>query len=256
MTELPHHDGSQVDAADLFFAEPHAGIGVPRSRATTLRGEPPSAFRRLLSLWIPSARHVCTYVGEEGVSRHTSRGSNVVDEVVRFADVAELRITREARPVRQLSGVGRARYSFHDASGLELLTVVAPPSVVSKDPMMPASPSVEASFGDAAERAYSEHVVARYDAELQASGSIRFVFGPRELILVGPGFLELDVGGTKAHLDATEVRSVRVTRGMLEIRSGAAGDVAMGIFRVRLEDTRGIHAFAVVLQRLAGIAMS
>jgi hypothetical protein len=30
----------------------------------------------------------------------------------------------------------------------------------------------------------------------------------------------------------------------------------MGIFRVRLEDTRSVHAFAVVLQQLVGVAMS
>ena len=81
------------------------------------------------------------------------------------------------------------------------------------------------------------------------------MLGPREVVELGPGFLELEASGTRARLDATEIRSVRVTRGMLEIRTGAAGE-AMGIFRLRLVDTRSIHAFAVVLQQLVGVAMS
>lgn len=248
MSDAPHHDGTPVDASEFFFAEPSDAIGTVLSRASTLRGERPGVFVRLASLWLRSARHVCTYVGKDGISRHSLRGTRVLDEEVLFASVAELRVTREARAVHQLHGVGRASYSAHDAAGQELLAVRARASEL--------GPSPEACFGDAVERAYSEHVVARYDAELQAHGRIRFVLGPRETIELGPGFLELEAGGTRARLDATEIRTVRVTRGMLEIRSGVAGDAAMGIFRVRLEDTRSIHAFAVVLQQLVGVAMS
>lgn len=251
--DAPHHDGTPVDATDVYFSAPAAAVGVLRSRCTTLRGESPGRLVRVASLWLPAARHVCTYVGSDGLSRHSMRGSRIVDEEVRFADVAELRITREPRPIGRVSGVGRARYSLHDAAGAELLLIDAPASFVGPSGTVP---SAEASFGDAAERAYSEHVVARYDADLQAHGRVRFVLGPREVIWLGPGFLELEAGGTRARLDATEIRSVRVTRGMLEIRSGAAGDAAMGIFRVRLEDTRSVHAFAVVLQQLVGVAMS
>lgn len=252
MSEVPRHDGTPADPEDVFFAPPPAAIGSLRSRATTLRRPSPSAVRRFASRWLPMARDVCTYVGSEGVSRHAFRGARIVDEIIVFSEVAELRITREARALRQLNGVGRARYALRDGVGRELLVVDAAPSV---DGPSGVAPSAGASFGDAAERAFSEHVVARYDAELIAHGRIRFVLGPREVIELGPGFLELEASGTRARLDATEIRSVRVTRGMLEIRTGAAGE-AMGIFRLRLVDTRSVHAFAVVLQQLVGVAMS
>jgi hypothetical protein len=253
LREVPRHDGAPTDTADVFFAQPSAALGALRSRATTLRGESPGGLARFASRWLPAARPVCTYVGSEGVSRHSLCGSRVLDEEVRFADVSELRITREPRGVGQQNGVGRARYSLHDATGKELLVVQAP-ATTGRDGV--ALPTEEASFGDAIERAYSEHVVARFDADLRANGRIRFALGARSVVWLGPGFLELETGGTRARLDATEIRSVRVTRGMLEIRSGAAGDAAMGIFRVRLDDTRSVHAFAVVLQQLVGVAMS
>jgi len=252
LSDAPRHDGTPADPEDVFFAAPPTAIGPLRSRDTTLRRPSPSVLRRLASPWLPMARDVCSYVGSEGVSRHTLRGARVVDEIIAFSDVAELRITREARAIRQLHGVGRARYALRDFDGGELLVVDAAPSVDGPSGVVP---SAGAIFGDAAERAFSEHVVARYDAELVARGRIRFVLGPREVIELGPGFLELEASGTRARLDATEIRSVRVTRGMLEIRSGAAGE-AMGIFRLRLVDTRSVHAFAVVLQQLVGVAMS
>ena len=248
MDGVAHHDGTPVDPEERFFAPPPAAVGSLRSRASSLRGPLPDGLAGLASRWLPALQHTNSYVGVEGVSRHTLRGAAIVDELVRFADVAELRVTRGARPTGWTRGTGAVRHAFCDGQGRECFVIEAPAD--------PEGPGVVATFGDAAERAYSEHVVARYDAELRARGRIRFVLGPREVLEIGAGFLELEAGGRRARLDASEIRSVRITRGLLELRSGEAGSAAMGIFRVRLADTHQVHALAVVMQQLLGVAMS
>ncbi len=248
MDAVPHHDGTPVDPEARFFAAPPDALGALRSRASSLRGPLPDGLARLGSRWVSSLQHTNSYVGAGGVSRHTLRGGAVVDEVVRFSDVGELRVTRGARPTGWTHGTGAVRHVFCDVQGRDRFVIDAPAD--------PDGTSVVATFGDAAERAYSEHVVARYDAELTARGRVRFVLGPREVVEVGPGFLELEAGGRRARLDASEIRTVRITRGLLEIRSGEAGSAALGIFRVRLADTHQVHALAVVLQQLLGVAMS
>jgi hypothetical protein len=248
MDDVAHHDGSPVGPDERFFAAPPAALGALQSRASSLRGPLPEGLAGLVSRWLAALQHTNSYVGVEGISRHTLRGGVVADEVVLFAEVGELRVTRDPRPTSWTRGTGAVRHAFCDARGAERFVIDAPAD--------PEGPGVVATFGDAAERAYSEHVVARFDAELRARGRIRFVLGPREVIEIGAGFLELEASGRRARLDASEIRSVRITRGLLELRSGEAGSAAVGIFRVRLADTHQVHALAVVMQQLLGVAMS
>jgi hypothetical protein len=271
----PGHEGRPPpDDAD-FFAEPPPEIGPLRSRATTARrparARRPGAdahgaasgaeagdslalpvgerLRRALSALLPRLRARCTYVGELGVSVHERRGARLVATVVRFADVAELRVTRD------LLGVGpaartRARHSFHDARGAELLAVDS----VSR-PGGERTPDDPALFAEAAERAYADHVLARHEAELRARGKVRFVLGPRDVLEIGPGFVEVESAGRHARIDAAELRGVSVSRGALEIRSGHGG-ASVGIFRLRLDDPRAVHGLAVLLQHLVGVAVA
>jgi hypothetical protein len=262
---VPGHDGRPPPEDADFFADPPAELGALRSRATSARRAVPAArpgdepravdalrvverLRRALSAYLPVGRARCTYVGEAGVSVHERRGSRILTKVVLFADLAEVRVTRT------LLGVGpaartRVRHTFHAWGGGELLAVdsISLPGGT-RDPDDPAL------FAEAAERAFTESVLARYEAELRARGKVRFALGPREVLEVGAGFVELESAGRRARIDASELRGVAVSRGALVIRSGL-DDVSVGMFRLRMEDPRAVHALAVLLQQLVGVAV-
>jgi hypothetical protein len=196
------------------------------------------------------ARPACTYVGRDGVARYV-RGfrAKVTTEVVRFADVTELRVTRDL-PVPGSRARGRATWSFFAQGDSPALVIDATPRDGKLSP-----PGDPYWFGVAAERAYSEHVMRVHEDELRTHGHVRFALSPVDVVLVGAGFVQLESKGTHARFDASDVRVVEVLRGHLVIKTGEAGSRALGIYRMRIDDPRAVHALAVVLQELVGVRM-
>lgn len=220
--------------------EPDPTIGPIAFHASTF-GAARSLFRSA----------VCTYVGRDGIARYT-RGlrGKVRAEVVLFADVRELRVTHDAPPPGAHAR-RRSTWAFHTTDvAAAALAIEARPRA---DEVAP--PEAPFWFGAAAERAYSEHVLARHEDELAAHGRIRFALSPRDVVAVGAGFLELEQHGARARFDATEVRLVEVLRGHLVVKTGESGSAALGIHRLKIEDPRAVHALAIVLQELAGLRM-
>ena len=258
LVDITSHDGSPSLDASLFFDEPDSLIGEVVSRALTLPVESVAVAGAQVSLAFVPVRvrewgglaAACTFVGREGLQRTRRVYGRLRREIIRFDDVAELRVVRDRVGLTLVS-----KYIFVDLKEADGFVIES-----REGPDSPRNAAHSGVFAEACERVYVEHVFRRHEAELHAHGSVRFSFNARDAVQLGPGFIEVHTSGRVVKLDASMVRRIALSRGVLEIWSGAADaetGASQGIYRIRLDEPRHyVHRFAVLLQQLVGINLS
>ncbi len=248
---VTQHNGDAMPTDLVFFAPPPPEIGEVVTARSTLnaRKRPMAALSRLLlggflgslayvglsflgvdvvwqvmafagivalTWWLTGFKHQVTYVGKEGAAWLTCRGQMdriVKSEVFRFDEAAELRTGQTRQYTNGVYSGTSYNFSWTDASGRKRFKLSGtyhgekkPPKA--KDPF---------HFAQAAERAWSLHLLARAQDELDKNGALHFPLGA-DWIAVGPGFLVLCRKGRQERWDHDEIGGITINDGTLKIK--------------------------------------
>jgi hypothetical protein len=202
------------------------------------------------------AQYHCTYVGEAGVARFTLRGSRARPpraEVLLFQHAVEL---RSGETKQYLNGVYTGTVytkTWTDAAGRRLLHLSggyfdgfgAP---ASNNPIY---------FCEAAELAWSHHLLQTLPAQLQQFGFLHFNVGPGQGVRVGPGFFEFCLGSEVHRLTPAEIKSVSLHQGVFQVCStDARWFSSRGKFSFDYSHMANGRLFLVAVERLIGYRLA
>jgi hypothetical protein len=161
--------------------------------------------------------HRCTYVGEDGIARSDLRGRRDAQPkswTLLFADAAALRASQTRQFVNGVYTGTRYNYRWVDAQGLRRAQLKG--TYHGKDKPPKAGDAYH--FAAAAEVAWSVHLLARIDQQLQAEGSIPFRVDSNRVVRVGPGFLEFHFGGEPTRVTREEIANVTLGGGTFSFK--------------------------------------
>jgi len=165
-------------------------------------------------------RHVCTYVGEEGLARFKLSGARSRPpeaQVFRFEQATFL----VTQGVRHFYYTVHAFTDYHfiwidDAAGRRVFEIKGAHASRQGTP----EPDDYYHFGLAAETAWSRHELVNLQAMVQRDGFVEFPIGAGKLraVRVGPGFLELVLKDRVEHVDADNVVALRISKGRASLK--------------------------------------
>lgn len=203
-------------------------------------------------LIVTGFKHTLSYVGKNGFSKHTlkgRRGKKTKDEMLLFADAAELR-SGETRQYyngvytgtyydytwtnREGKRVYRAKASYRSQKG----------TPKTKDPYHIVS---------AGERAWTAHLLEGAEAELKEKGYLQFGLTKGDWVRVGPGYFEFCRGGEVARCDAAEIKTLQLAGGYFNIQHANAKWFSReGKYGFDYKKLANAKLFLVAVDRLIG----
>ena len=183
----------------------------------------------LLTAWGTRWLERCTYVGRDGAAEFTHTGGPVRGKLLRFADVANLKAHLVDVYYNGFYSGSRVGYTWLDAAGKTMLRVRGAYYRSSKP-----QPQSRHVYAHAIERAWTEHVLGRCLAEIERTGSAKFVVDRRRTIAVGEGFVEITKGSKTDRIGRNRLKSAGVEEGTFKVRTTEADDRPQGQIRLRL----------------------
>ncbi len=209
-------------------------------------------------LWLPWTRfsQSLTYIGTKGVARASfwyDRG-RVRSEVFLFVRFAEL-FTARTRHFYNYAYT-HTDYSFR-WSGKQAFSVSG--SYRAEDSRPPAADGYH--FGDAAEDAWTRHLLAHAEGVIKKEGSFRFnVSGSSVIwIAVGPGFIEVPVDGKAQRWKAADIARVALTGAEVKITRNDAKSgwfSSSGTVTLSQSGVANVQVFLALLKGVAGVAIA
>lgn len=201
-------------------------------------------------------RHTCSYVGKLGVARYILTGSrdNVpAEEKLLFADCEDVTTwtqrnytngiysgTQYLNTWRSVDGRGLLllKGSFHSEAGTPKAT----------------SPFW---FANSAEVYWNEFAFDRMVTQFEKEGHVDFRVNKKDLVRVGPGFLEFNFHGKSTRLSQEDIKSLSIANGTFSIHTHEARWFSSkGKFGFEYGGMGNAKLFLFALERLAGYTFS
>lgn len=206
----------------------------------------------LVAFLMTGFSHKCSFVGEAGFAEWSLKGSR--DSEPResrfvFADAVDLRtgqtrqyhngvytgtsyffhwVDEAGKPVRKLTG------TYHSKQG----------TPKSKSPYW---------LAVAAENAWNMRLADQLQAELEKNGYVEFRVNKKDLVRVGPGFLEFVFSGKEERVPQTEIKDLSIHEGTFSIKTKEARWFSrQGKFSFNYGAMSNAKMFIFALQRLLG----
>jgi hypothetical protein len=217
-------------------------------------------FSLLLSLLILGAvlyfmryRHTCTYVGRDGASRFILRGGRSAaakESTLLFNHAAELRASQVRQHYNGVYVGTNYDYRWTDPAGRLLYRLRGTYRAAKKKRP---KKGADYNFAQATELSWSNHYLARAQAQLGSEGSIPFAIDSRKLVRVGPGFLEFHFGGEPVRVTKAEIATVSLGSGTFSFKHNDARWFSRaGKFSFAYGRMANARVFMLALDKLMG----
>jgi len=199
---------------------------------------------------------VCTYVGQRGVASYRigrGRSAKPVETMLLFDHAHEVR-SKQTR--HYLNGAYTG--TFYDYRWTDTSTHTAF-RLQGKHQGNKGFPKAgdKWHFANAAEIAWSYHLLAQLEQRLTSDGTIAFPIDKKRSIRVGPGFLEFHFGGAPVRLTQDEIASVSLNNGQFSFKhKDAKWYSRQGKYSFPYGEMANAKVFLLVLEKLMGYRWS
>jgi hypothetical protein len=199
-------------------------------------------------------RHVCTYVGTDGVAKYTCAGSRdeVTSEVFAFRDAAELRTSQTRHYTNSVYQGTDYAYSWTDVAGRVRYVISGRHTSEQGTP----PPGDLYHYATAAEMAWSLYMLAGVERQVMTNGEVRFGLGGSDWVAVGPDQLRLRLSGSVTECDIRDIGTVSIANGVFTVKRLDAQEgwfSSSGVFRFDYSRVGNAQLFLFVLRKVAGI---
>jgi len=198
--------------------------------------------------------HTCTYVGKDGVARircKRDRENITQQEVFRFRDATELR-TSQTRHYHNGAYTGTGYdFAWTDDQDRRVFRC----NGTYRGEKKPPKPTDAFHFAEAAEVAWSIHLLDRAQEQLEQAGAIVFRLGGTDWVAVGPGFLELNLKGERRRCESAEIGGFSINGGTFKLKRTDAQEGwfrSTGVFQFPYATMANARVFLLAIDRLLG----
>jgi hypothetical protein len=174
-------------------------------------------------------RHTCSYVGEKGAAKFTCKGRRervVGREVLLFEQAAELRTAVTRNYTNGVYSGTTYDFTWKDGRGERCYTIAG--GFNKKDGKPPTKDLFH--FAEAAEAAWTVHLLDRAQHQLDSDGFIQFDLGRKnkDYVRIGRGFMEFFIKGKNARCEVEDIETLQIGKGWFTIKRK---DAKVGWFR-------------------------
>jgi hypothetical protein len=221
-------------------------------------GIPLGSLGVVLPVYLTRFRHRCTYVGREGVARFCCSGRReqlVVQEVFRFRDAAELRVSQVNRFANGAYQGTDYKYTWTDVLGQPCYRIAG--THRSRDDTPPSNDPFQ--YALATEMAWSNYLLEQVRARLLMSGAVTFGLGGSDSVRLGEGKMILCLDGQTTECTADDIGEVRLRQGRFEVRRKDAQQgwfSSTGVFKFSYARLGNAQLFLFLLDQLVGVRFS
>jgi hypothetical protein len=200
--------------------------------------------------------HRCSYVGELGVARYRIKGSRSASPREELFLFGQARNLKSAETDQYYNGVYTGTsYDYRWTDGDDRLVFRLNGSYRSKK--RTPKPRDPYHFAKMAEIAWSVYLLQAAQAELQTKGYVEFVVNKRDVVRVGPGFMEFCFKGKTERVPVSEMKDISINQGWFSFKTNEARMFSSkGKFSFQYGQMGNAKLFLMCLDRLAGIRWS
>jgi hypothetical protein len=197
-------------------------------------------------------KHTCSYVCAQGIIRYTLKGhrdADVTSEVLAFRQAANLNAGQTRHYTNGIYTGTNYDFAWTDDEGHRLLRLSGSYHSKTGNP----KPKDPFHLARAGEIAWNVHLSERLQSELDEYGSIEFPVNKRDVVRVGPGFLEFDFKGQVNRVPAAEIKSLSINNGTFSIHTtDAKWFGSKGKFSFNYSQLGNAGMFVFALEQLLG----
>jgi hypothetical protein len=197
-------------------------------------------------------KHVCSYVGTAGMSRHTIKGdveATPEHEIFLFDDATDLTTAQTRHYTNGVYTGTSYNFDWKDHNGQRVFRLHG--SYRSKDGNP--KPKDPFHFAQSGEFAWSNYLLDILQEELEQHGSVEFKVNKKDRVRVGPGFLELEFKGKTERVNAEDIQTLQVSGGSFQIKTHDARWLGRkGKFHFDYAAMANARVFLLSLEALAG----
>jgi hypothetical protein len=215
---------------------------------------------------IENFKHWVTYVGDQGIARfiHTGNPNKIKQEILPFADAADIRVsrTRYENIIEKQAGRPYASTTYYfewlDEKGKSLMTVSYKDHGMGEKKFEPEANFYH--FGNAAEKAWTAYWLPKFRRQLKTGEIIRFrrfplLFG--DWVELGKSTLTFGSGKKSDEWQTDEIAEVEVDRkkGVIRFRHVQAKKgwlSSKGIYEIPFADLANVELFLKLLREFHG----
>lgn len=210
----------------------------------------------LIALAVTRFKHVCTYVGSLGMSRHTLKGSSESDpddEIFLFDDATDLFTSQTRHYTNGVYTGTQYNFEWKDHNGQRRFRLSGSYRSKEGNP----KPKDPFHFARVGELAWSNYLLEVLQEELEQHGSVEFRVNRKDCVRIGPGFLEFRFKGRTDRVESDQIRKLQVAGGSFRIEThDAKWFGSSGKFRFDYGSMANARVFLLVLESLAGFEFS
>jgi hypothetical protein len=114
-------------------------------------------------------------------------------------------------------------------------------------------------FANAAERAWTLHLLEQVQAQLETAGTVHFSLGGSNWVRLGQEHISLHVNGQTTECAAADIAAVRIEQGMVQVRRKDAHEgwfSSQGVFRFPYGKLANAQLFQLLMQQLVGVPIT
>lgn len=209
----------------------------------------------LVSLHYTRFAHTCSYAGKNGLARYRCRGRRdniVLEELFLFKDAGELRIAQTRNYYNGAYTGTNYSYTWTDARKQKVYALSGRHNSEAGTP----KPADAFWFAHAGETAWSIYLMNRMEELADEKGRLYFSLKKNTGVEVGPGTLNLHLGGEPIHLKREDIAQVQISQGVFAVREPGAKEgwfSSHGVHKFPYHDLGNAQFFLFVLERLVGV---
>jgi hypothetical protein len=197
------------------------------------------------------ASDTVSYVGELGMARFTCiirREKIKKREMFLFSNALDLYTQRVDRYAHMVYEGTTFSFMWTGANGRAVWVLKG---IYNKNRQL--SPTHDLYWAQSAEYAWSNLMLKVMTTELEEQGSVAFRVNKRDLVCVGPGFMEFEFGGKKQRITVPEVGKLALSGGTFQIHhKDARWFSGQGKFSFAYGGMANARLFLLCLEKLCG----
>jgi hypothetical protein len=233
----------------------------PKDLSAAVAGGVFGAFLGGLIGWgLARFKHVCSYVGQEGIARFVCsgrRGRVTEAEVLLFSRAAEVRTILNRRYQNGVYRGTEFSFDWTDDNGTVCFQITGKfyYNYRGENPWLHAP----YQWGLAAESAWTRYQFDRVRDEIVRNGFARFNLTRGDFLRVGPGVLELALASRNIRCEIANVEKLALSEGVytLMLRGGREGFFSSpGVFKFSRDSVANAQLFELVLESIGGLRIS
>ncbi len=200
--------------------------------------------------------HTCSYVGQQGVARYRIKGSRHAtprEEIFLFRLARNL---KTAETDNYYNGVYTATsydYRWHDRDDRTVFRLNGSYRSKQRTP----KPKDPFHFAKMAEIAWSLYLLDAAQAQLERQGYVEFVVNKKDVVRVGPGFMEFCFKGKTERVPVSEMKDISIGGGSFSFKTNEARMFSSkGKFSFQYGQMGNARLFMLCLDRILDIQFS